>query len=505
MARPITLAGSVFILVSFSSALCLAVQSDTDPVFPKTLRGALIDGSTQLGRVIPPRTTHQQQRRGGPVNQPFNSVLVNQNTRRGQPKTGADNRATTPSAGAQRSSEPRLAKLPPEQLNQNKRDIKLNSIPTLNQLAKPTLVEPARDVFQVRANQRVTGEANSAAPELSIRSSNEIASVEETEERITTLADLDSEADFGTVMTFPDGDSCSSAKIVVHPPESTEDNEFSFFVQNIGSAKSEPFLVEFETPGDVSIMQVFPFGAKTTRNKVVVEFEGLASGSQQPVHIKTTASTQGKFSFQTRIRMEKVHAFEVETGESTPPQITRPNEGMPLQFASTGGAGAGTTHRLTDIPETGAARQPAQVNTDNRANEPQGSLPEVALTTSLTGSEVLVEGREHEFEIIVKNRSQEMATEIVVQLATPGGLMITNLDREAWIDQQQRTVSWKIDNIEAGQAETIVYRVKALSRDEQYQKIVVGMRNTYQGEVDFSSKVILNQQPQEAPRPAFEK
>ena len=100
---------------------------------------------------------------------------------------------------------------------------------------------------------------------------------------------------------------------------------------------------------------------------------------------------------------------------------------------------------------------------------------------------MLIEGREHEFEIIVRNRSLEMATEIVVQLAIPNGLMITNLDREAWIDQQQRTVSWKIDNIKAGQSETIIYRVKALGKDDQYQKIVVGMRDTYQGEVDFSS------------------
>ena len=96
MARPITLAGSVFIFMSFSSALCLAVQSDTDPVFPKTLEGALFDSSTQLGRVIPPRTTHQQQRRGAPVKQPLNSVLVNQNGRRDQPK--ADYRVPTPSA-----------------------------------------------------------------------------------------------------------------------------------------------------------------------------------------------------------------------------------------------------------------------------------------------------------------------------------------------------------------------------------------------------------------------
>ena len=200
-------------------------------------------------------------------------------------------------------------------------------------------------------NQRVTAEANSAASEPFIAPSNEIARVKETEERITTLAELDSEADFGTVMTFPSGDSCSSAKIVVHPPESTEDNEFSFFVQNIGSANSEPFLVEFETPGDVSIMQVFPFDAKTTRNKVVVAFDGLASGGQLPVHIKTTASTRGKFSFQTRIRMERVHAFEVETGESTLPQVTRPNEGMPLQFASTGRGDTGTTYKLTDTPK----------------------------------------------------------------------------------------------------------------------------------------------------------
>ena len=42
--------GSVFMLVSCFSTLCLAVQSDTDPVFPKTFKGPLINSSVQLGR-----------------------------------------------------------------------------------------------------------------------------------------------------------------------------------------------------------------------------------------------------------------------------------------------------------------------------------------------------------------------------------------------------------------------------------------------------------------------
>lgn len=484
MARPITLAGLVFILMSISSAHCLAVQSDTDPVFPKTLQGALVNEKAELSRFIPNKTDQKQRRRSS-GNQPLSSVLINKNTRQGSSKAGA-NQLVTPAATAQSSLAPRLAELPKEQLPLN----------------RPTLVEPTNDLFQERANQRAGAEADSVVDESSITSIGEVHNDGESGGSNTALAasESDSEGGFGTVMTFPDGDSCASAQIVVHPPESIEDNEFSFSVQNIGNVQSEPFFVEFETPSDVSIMQVFPFDAKATRTKVVIPFEGLDSGSQSPVHIKTTASVHGKFSFKTRIRMEKVHAYEVKTGEPTFPQISGPNENTPFRFASTGSFDSGTTHRLTDSPETNGALLSAQMNSDNK----QRSRPNVALATSLTGSEVLVEGREHEFEIVVKNQSPELATEVVIQLAMPSGLMITKLDREAWIDQQKRTVSWKVDSIVAGQTEKIVYRVKALSHEEQYQKIVVGMSNAYQGEVDFASKVIVAQHLERAPRPEFE-
>ena len=81
--------------------------------------------------------------------------------------------------------------------------------------------------------------------------------------------------------------------------------------------------------------------------------------------------------------------------------------------------------------------------------------------------------------------------------------MVTKLDREAWIDQHNRTISWKIERLGPGQAETIVYHVQAAGTEDQYQKIVVGMRNIYQGQVDFNSRV-MTQPAEQPPQPAFE-
>ena len=111
------------------------------------------------------------------------------------------------------------------------------------------------------------------------------------------------------------------------------------------------------------------------------------------------------------------------------------------------------------------------------------------LTTSLTGSQVLAIGAEEDFQIEIKNPSDYLANDIVVQLTLPTGLMIRNLDRQAWLNEQARTVSWKIDSLPPGASETIQYRVKSLSRGMQIQKIAVGMNDQFQSIVEHQTEI----------------
>ncbi len=111
------------------------------------------------------------------------------------------------------------------------------------------------------------------------------------------------------------------------------------------------------------------------------------------------------------------------------------------------------------------------------------------LTTSLTGSPILANGTEADFQIEIKNPSDYLANDIIVQLTLPTGLMIRNLDRQAWLDEQARTISWRVVSLPPGASETIQYRVKSLSLGMQVQKIAVGMNDQFQSIVEHQTEI----------------
>ncbi len=111
------------------------------------------------------------------------------------------------------------------------------------------------------------------------------------------------------------------------------------------------------------------------------------------------------------------------------------------------------------------------------------------LTTSLTGSPILANGTEADFQIEIKNPSDYLANDIIVQLTLPTGLMISNLDRQAWLDEQARTISWRVVSLAPGASETIQYRVKSLSLGMQVQKIAVGMNDQFQSIVEHQTEI----------------
>ena len=76
-----------------------------------------------------------------------------------------------------------------------------------------------------------------------------------------------------------------------------------------------------------------------------------------------------------------------------------------------------------------------------------------------------------------------------MQLTVPGEITISQLDRDAYLDSKNRTVSWKIPSIDAGQKEVVRYRAVSTSAGAYQQEITLGMENTYQGRTPFTTVV----------------
>ncbi len=332
----------------------------------------------------------------------------------------------------------------------------------------------------------------------------------------------DGDDSFGTVMTFPVSEkNCAEPEVVIHPPSSTSVNEFAFIVENIGSARAGRFTVEISTPADVSILRVFPFHAAKTTHSATVQFEGLDVHEQSPIHIKTSPGPTESFRFETVVRKEKASSFEVPFAEWTDEdQLADQNHSRqfenPYQLASSpknyrsdthAGARNSVQSLLADDAED--AGETEKTFEDSSSDLPVSILQdnvtsEFILTTAISGPQVLIPGQSSDFEIRIVNHSSRVAHEVVVQLILPLGLMINNLDRQAWVDQKSRAVSWKVASIGGNQSEIIRYRVQAIGQGDQLQKVALGMDNILQGHVEFKSTITGNLRIDDAPRLAPE-
>jgi len=94
------------------------------------------------------------------------------------------------------------------------------------------------------------------------------------------------------------------------------------------------------------------------------------------------------------------------------------------------------------------------------------------------------------FEIAIENVSDQIATDIIVQVTVPENFAVTEVYREAWMDGELRTVSWKIDTLEVGQKEIIRYEAVSRLLGSHEQTISVGVNNIYQGDTRFKVNVV---------------
>jgi len=128
-----------------------------------------------------------------------------------------------------------------------------------------------------------------------------------------------------------------------------------------------------------------------------------------------------------------------------------------------------------------------------------------SLRTSVIGPGALLKDQADGYEITISNITNEPATDIIVQLTVPEEVTISQLDRDAFLDQEKRTISWKVPSIEAGSKEVIKYRAVSSSAGEYKQEVTLGIENTFQGKTPFTTivqvgapKIPLEPSPAEA-------
>ena len=174
------------------------------------------------------------------------------------------------------------------------------------------------------------------------------------------------------------------------------------------------------------------------------------------------ASERRQKGAQSRPQFELGARQAVASSEENSRQQARPAETQKVQVANA---------------EIYSAETPAQ---------PEAKL---LLRTSIFGPETLLKDQSDKYEISVTNITDKPATNIIVQLSVPGQITISKLDRSAYLDSENRTVSWKIPSIAAGAKEVIQYRAVSSNAGEYKQEVTLGMENTFQGRTPFTTIV----------------
>jgi hypothetical protein len=177
-------------------------------------------------------------------------------------------------------------------------------------------------------------------------------------------------------------------------------------------------------------------------------------------------------------------APETNVGNKTTPfksvSVQRPVATEPTQASSS---------EADFSPAQTSVFEPASPNNAPNAIPIVVRNPEAVISTMLVGSSVLIQGESSEYKIEISNPSKRLVTDIVVQLHLPETMIITNLDRPAWVNDDERTVSWELESLGAGQVETIKYQFMALDSQEIVQKIRLGMEGIFQGSLRANAAV----------------
>jgi len=225
----------------------------------------------------------------------------------------------------------------------------------------------------------------------------------------------------------------TTPSVVVRSPfvQPGNQNRYLFVVENIGTVDAFNTRVDLRVPAGVVLKQVVADSASSTARHAIVRIDELKAGRKAIFPAAMPSTTLETSSVASQVSFKNTESIDT-----------------------------------------------SPVNAGN------GSL-----SASVEGPVLLPAGETGDFAIVVKNPNYGEASSVIVQLAIPEGLKITTLDREAWINDEDNTISWELSSLEARQEETIQYKAVGKSFGQQVQKVTLGMADVYQGDATLVTLV----------------
>lgn len=338
----------------------------------------------------------------------------------------------------------------------------------------------------------------------------------------------------------------ASPKIIIRNPfvQPHNPNLYLFVVENVGTVDATSASVDLYVPQDVRITNVVPESSTSSSQRAHVNLTNLKAGSKSFIEVEVSPTT-GVVEFQTRLALESVHVFSTAANPnfvvrsrpqapiSTPiasqlnvplAPATEVVSAIPVEAVETPRYSVPATQvsqvKSPLVPLEPAVPTPANTNPaqDTSARTGRAQPPNVAnaarnnangvvaqlasaravaaqvsadaqLSATVDGPVTLNANEEANFSITVTNPNQTEASGIIVQLTVPTGLKVTVLDRDAWFDEENQTISWEISQLGSGKQETIQYKAVGQAIGQKNQKVTIGMQNVYQGKAQLVTLV----------------
>ncbi len=110
----------------------------------------------------------------------------------------------------------------------------------------------------------------------------------------------------------------SNTNVIIHPPvvQPYKKNQYTFVVENRGSANLTDVRVQISVPESAKILAVLPEKSVVTDHKVLFPFDALHAGSKEQIHITAISKDGQPIKFASNLSLSSTQEFRVEHGNS---------------------------------------------------------------------------------------------------------------------------------------------------------------------------------------------
>ena len=264
----------------------------------------------------------------------------------------------------------------------------------------------------------------------------------------------------------------TTPSVVVRSPfvQPGNPNRYLFVVENIGTVDAASARVDLRVPAGVVLKQVVADSASSTARHAIVHIDDLKAGEKDILEVEIQPTTVD-VNFETSLTLETKRSFH---------GVTLPKKSVVSSVPSAMPTASPVASEVT----TQASFQNSEMIDTSPVSAGNGNV-----SATVEGPVLLAAGETGDFAIVVNNPNYGEASNVVVQLAIPQGLKITTLDREAWINDEDNTISWELASLGARQEVAIQYKAVGKTYGQQVQKVTLGMADVYQGDAKLVTLV----------------